>query len=185
MTVVKNKMPRIVNGPATPAVAAKKFWNMASMSDNEGEITLYGEVVSQQPTDWWTGEPVPGLFITPVGFMEDLALVKGKSKITVKLNSIGGDLYTGIAIHNAIKSLTGEVNVIVEGIAASAASVIMCAGDKVSVYPGSIIMIHGVSALLWDFYNIFDLKQIIKGFDAGEKAIAEIYSAKTGMDVDT
>lgn len=176
-------------GPA-PAVAqqtaaAPKFWNMASVSDDEGEITLYGDVVSQQPVDWWTGEPEPGLFITPEGFMEDLAAVKDKSKITVKLNSCGGDLYTGIAIHNALKALSGEVNVVVEGIAASAASVIMCAGDTVTVYPGSLVMIHGVSVFLWDAMNIQDMKQLMKGMDASERAVAEIYNAKTGIEVDT
>lgn len=174
-------------GPAAaqkPA-AAPKFWNMASVSDDEGEITLYGDVMSQQPVDWWTGEPEPGLYITPEGFMEDLAAVKDKSRITVKLNSCGGDLYTGIAIHNALKALSGEVNVVVEGIAASAASVIMCAGDTVTVYPGSLVMIHGVSVMLWDYLNIQDMKQLMKGMDASERAVAEIYNAKTGIAVDT
>lgn len=170
---------------ANPTATVPKFWNMASVSDSEGEITLYGDVVSQQPVDWWTGEPEPGLYITPEGFMEDLAAVKDKSKITVKLNSCGGDLYTGIAIHNALKALSGEVNVVVEGIAASAASVIMCAGDTVTVYPGSLIMIHGVSVMLWDYMNIQDMKQLMKGMDASERAVAEIYNAKTGIDTDT
>lgn len=174
-------------GPAVAqqTAATPKFWNMTSLSDDEGEITLYGDVVSQQPVDWWTGEPEPGLFISPEGFMEDLAAVKDKSKITVKLNSCGGDLYTGIAIHNALKALSGEVNVVVEGIAASAASVIMCAGDTVTVYPGSLIMIHGVSVMLRDYLNIQDMKQLMKGMDASERAVAEIYNAKTGIETDT
>lgn len=174
-------------GPTAPpqTAAVPRFWNMASVSDDEGEITLYGDVMSQQPVDWWTGEPEPGLYITPEGFMEDLAAVKDKKKITVKLNSCGGDLYTGIAIHNALKALTGEVNIVVEGIAASAASVIMCAGDSVTVYPGSLIMIHGVSVMLWDYLNISDMKQLIKGMDASERAVAEIYNAKTGIATDT
>ena len=173
-------------GPAAdPAATATKFWNVASVSEDEGEITLYGDVMSQRPIDWWTGEPEPGLYITPEGFMEDLAAVKDKAHITVKLNSCGGDLYTGIAIHNALKALCGNVNVVVEGIAASAASVIMCAGDTVTVYPGSLIMIHGVSVMLWDSLNIQDMKQLIKGMDASEKAVAEIYDAKTGLGVDT
>lgn len=181
------KKHRFLMGPAVAqqTAAAPKFWNMASVSDDEGEITLYGDVLSQQPVDWWTGEPEPGLFITPEGFMEDLAAVKDKSKITVKLNSCGGDLYTGIAIHNALKALSGEVNVVVEGIAASAASVIMCAGDTVTVYPGSLVMIHGVSVMLWDYLNIQDMKLLIKGMDASERAVAEIYNAKTGIATET
>lgn len=77
------------------------------------------------------------------------------------------------------------LNVIVEGIAASAASVIMCAGDTVTVYPGSLIMIHGVSVMLWDYMNMQDMKQLMKGMDASERAVAEIYNSKTGIEVDT
>ena len=184
---MRTKHNRLRMGPAAAPQAppATKFWNVASVGEDEGEITLYGDVVSQQPVDWWTGEPEPGLYITPEGFMEDLAAVKDKGHITVKLNSCGGDLYTGIAIHNALKALSGEVNVVVEGIAASAASVIMCAGDTVTVYPGSLVMIHGVSVYLWDSLNIQDMKQLMKGMDASERAVAEIYNAKTGIAVDT
>ena len=161
---MKTKHSGLIMGPAAApqAPAATKFWNMASTGDDEGEITLYGDVMSQQPVDWWTGEPEPGLFITPEGFMEDLAAVKDKGHITVKLNSCGGDLYTGIA-----------------------ASVIMCAGDTVTVYPGSLIMIHGVSVMLWDYMNMQDMKQLMKGMDASERAVAEIYNSKTGIEVDT
>ena len=181
------KTPHFYAGPVPVAPAGDqitKFWNIASTGDDTGEILLYGDVMSRRPTDWWTGEPVEGLFITPEGFLEDLEAVKGKSNITIKINSCGGDLYTGIAIHNAIKGLSGTKTVIVEGIAASAASVIMCAGDDVQVYPGSMVMIHGVSGLLWDYYNLQDLKKLQKDFDASERAIAEIYHAKTGLAVD-
>lgn len=183
----QSKAPRLYAGPAPVAPAGvqiTKFWNIASTGDDSGEILLYGDVVSRQPVDWWTGEPVAGQFITPEGFLEDLETVKDKSNITIKINSCGGDLYTGIAIHNAIKGLTGAKTVIVEGIAASAASVIACAGDDVQVYPGSMIMIHGVSGLLMDYYNLTDLKKLQKDFDASERAIAEIYHAKTGIAVD-
>ena len=79
---------RLQMGPM-PSGNAAKFWNVAAVSEDEGEITLYGDVMSQQPTNWWTGEPEPGLYITPEGFMEDLADVKDKAHITVKLNSCG------------------------------------------------------------------------------------------------
>lgn len=179
--------PRLCAGPApTPPTGGRfvKFWNVASTGDDTGEITLYGDVVSRQPVDWWTGEPEPGLYISPEGFLEDLAAVQGKGNITIKINSCGGDLYTGIAIHNAIKGLSGHKVVIVEGVAASAASVIACAGDEVQVYPGSMVMIHGVAGLLYDYYTLADLKKLQKDFDASERAIAEIYHAKTGLEVD-
>lgn len=179
----KKRSPTIYAGPV-PAGNSGRCWNIASVSEDEGEIVLYGDVLSQQPIDWWTGEPEPGMYITPEGFMEDLALVKDKSKITVKLNSCGGDLYTGIAIHNAIKSLSAEINVVVEGIAASAASVIMCAGDTVSVYPGSLVMIHEPRCTVIDYCGVDDLKAIIKMLNAGIDSCAEVYAAKTGDTVD-
>ena len=70
-----------------------------------------------------------------------------------------------------VLQLSGEVNVVVEGIAASAASVIMCAGDTVTVYPGSLVMIHGVSVYLWDSLNIQDMKQLMKGMDASPSGV--------------
>ena len=176
--------PRLCAGPQVVQQTPTKFWNIASVGEDSGEIVLYGDVVARQPVDWWTGEPEPGLYIAPESFMEDLAAVKGKSNITIKINSTGGDLYTGIAIHNAIKGLSGHKVVIVDGIAASAASVIACAGDEVQVYPGSMVMIHGVAGLLMDYYTLADLKKLQKDFDASERAIAEIYHAKTGIAVE-
>ena len=176
----------LINGPAPAVQTAQKFWNVVDSADGDSAvITMYGDVCAQQPTDWWTGEVIPGMYITPEGFLDDLAQIKDKGQITIKLNSCGGDLYTGIAIHNALKGLKGHKTVIIEGIAASAASVIACAGDDVQVYPGSMIMIHGVAGMFWDYMTIGDLKQAIKGFDAAEQAIAEIYKAKTGTDTDT
>lgn len=185
--MAKNKMPRLYAGPAPVPLSGGQTvlrWNIASTGDDTGEILLYGDVVSKHPVDWWTGELVPGLYIALDDFLEDLETVKGKRNITIKINSCGGDLDTGIAIHNAIKGLAGHKTVIVEGIAASAASVIACAGDDVQLYPGSTIMIHGVSGFLCDYYNLEDLKKIVKNFDAGERAIAAIYHEKTGIEAE-
>lgn len=169
------------NGPAP----VEKFWNMAEIDGDTAEITMYGEVVSEKPVDWWTGEDLPGQYISPEGFAEDLEQIKNKKVINIKINSTGGDAYTGLAIHNALKSLPGKKNVIVEGIAASAASIIAMAGDTVKVYPGSIIMIHGVSVFAGDSFQIGDLKKLIRGMDAIERAMAAIYAKKTGTDETT
>ena len=172
---------RFRNGP----ISAKRFWNIAEIDGDSAEITMYGDVVPQQPIDWWTGEPLPGQYISPEGFAEDLAQIKDKKIINIKINSCGGDVYTALAIHNALKSLPGHKNVIVEGIAASAASVIAMAGDTVKVYPGSIIMIHGVSCFVYDYVQISDLKKLVKAMDASERAISAIYAGKTGADETT
>lgn len=160
-----------------------KFWNIVTdESSDSAEITLYGDIVSDQPRDFWTGQAIDGNFITPQAFADDLAKCKKKSHVSVRLNSCGGDLFTGIAIHNALKGLSAQKTVIVEGIAASAASVIMCAGDSVEVYPGSIVMIHGVSSFLYDMVNLSDLKKMVKAMDTMENAVAAIYARKTGKE---
>lgn len=179
------KIPK-TNNDTKPGTTVQRFWNVITNDgEDSAEITMYGDVCESQPRDFWTGEKLEGQYITPEGFAEDLATIKGKSKITIKLNSCGGDLYTGIAIHNALKGLTGHKTVIVEGIAASAASVIACAGDDVQVYPGSLVMIHGVAGLFFDYMTLGDLKKAVKAFDADERAVAEIYKAKTGIEVET
>lgn len=162
---------------ATPT----RFWNVAADED-EATITLYGDVVSSKPIDWMTGEAIEGQFICPEDFAADLETVKDKKTINIKINSLGGDAYTGIAIHNALKALKGTKNVIVDGIAASAASVIAMAGDTIKMYPGSLMMIHGVSAYLFDYFNVGELKKAIRSMDAVERALASIYSAKTEID---
>lgn len=172
----KNANPR--NGK-TPA----RFWNIVTDdTDDSATLTLYGDVVSEKPRDWFTGEKVEGMFICPEDFAEDLERIKSKSNITIKINSVGGDVYTAIAIHNAIKELNAKKTVIVDGIAASAASLIAMAGDSIKMYPGSIMMIHNVSGLLFDWYTIADLKKVIRGFDACERSASAIYGAKTGLE---
>ncbi len=169
---------------ATQQKINKKFWNMANIDGENAELTLYGDIYSEVPRDWWTGEAIEGQYITPEGFLEDLEVIKNAKNITVKLNSCGGDLYTGIAIHNALKALKANINVIVEGIAASAASIIMCAGDTVTVHVGSLIMIHGVGAFFCDYLMLDDLDKQMRAFEAAENAIAAIYSQKTGKDIE-
>ena len=172
------KKIRFRNGPVT----TERFWNMAEINGDTAEITLYGDVVPSQPIDWWTGEPEPGQYICPEGFAEDLAQIKDKKIINIKINSVGGDVYTALAIHNALKALPAQKNVIVEGIAASAASVIAMAGDTIKMYPGSLMMIHGVMVFIYDYMQIGELKKVIRGMDASERAISTIYADKTGTD---
>lgn len=182
----KSNTPRVLAGPA-PAVAAgtaPKFWSMADVGEDEAEITMYGEIVDRRPVDWWTGEPEPGLFISPEGFLEDLAQVKGKSRVTIRINSIGGDLYTGMAIYNQLKALPGQKTVVIDGIAASAASVIAMAGDVIQIPVGGTVMIHEPSAFLADSYDQQQLKGVLKMLDAASKSAAEVYAGKTGLEVD-
>lgn len=174
---------RVLNGPAapTPPAAAPKFWNIVEVNDEEAEITMYGEVVSQRPTDWWTGEPIEGLYITPEGFLEDLAQVKDKAKITVRINSVGGDLYTALGICNRLKELNGETVAVIDGIAASAATIIAMGCKVREIAEGALFMVHEALLTLIGNYNHKALLEVNKRLEAANKAAAETYDAATGL----
>lgn len=174
-------MPRLFQPnkakPITPV------FNVADLGNGEAEITLYGEVMEESPKDYWSGESLDGVYISVQEFNEKLDEIKDASHITVHLNSCGGDLFAGLAIHNVLKALPATITVKVEGIAASAASVIACAGDEVVVMPGSIFMVHSAAAFLFGYYNSADLTTMCSQIDACNKSIVNVYAAKTGRDI--
>lgn len=178
-------MPQMTQMKPQTANKAPKFWNIVTdETQDHATITFYGDVVETHPTDFWTGEKLDGLFICQDEFLNDLETIKNKKKITIKLNSGGGDLFTGVAIHNALKGLPAEKNVIIEGLAASAASVIACAGDTVAMYPSSVYMVHSPAVFIYDSINTNSLNGIQTMLETCERAIAEIYAAKTGLSLE-
>ncbi|MFW5433712.1 head maturation protease, ClpP-related [Paenibacillus apiarius] len=157
-----------------------KAYNISPIGDDAAEITMYGEVVATRPVDWWTGEPIPGDFIAVDEFLADLESIKDKSNITVHINSVGGDLYGGLAIYNRLKGLSGNVTTIVDGLAASAASIIFQAGTTRKVNSGSNVMVHGASSFFYGFYNVQDLVTAKKTLEAHNKAAINSYVESTG-----
>ena len=151
--------------------------------DNDGdiEITMYGEVVETIPTDWWTGEPVDGLFISLSEFLNDIDKIQNSNSVTVRINSVGGDLYAGVAIYNRLKDMN-NVTTIVDGMAASAASLIAQAASegKRKVYESSQVMIHGASVGLCDWFNIQQLDQIRNQLESANNTVINIYAERTG-----
>ncbi|MCY7486408.1 head maturation protease, ClpP-related [Paenibacillus alvei] len=161
-----------------------KAYNISAVGDDAAEITMYGEVVATRPVDWWTGEPIPGNFIAVDEFLADLESIKDKSDITVHINSVGGDLYGGLSIYNRLKGLKGHVTTIVDGLAASAASLIFQGGNTRKVNSGSNVMIHGASSFLYGFYNVQDLMSGKKTLEAHNKAAINAYVESTGRGAD-
>lgn len=165
-----------------------KPYNIATLDDEDSvEVNMYGEVVSEQPTDWWTGQPIEGLFIVLADFLNDMEKIKNKKNVTFHINSPGGEVFAGVAIYNRMKEFTGNVTTIVDGLCASAASIIMQGakpGNR-KVCNGSLTMIHGASSFMFGYYNAKEMKEAIKEINAVDKAIAEIYAKETGVDVET
>lgn len=180
----EKKVSLIRMGSVRETTEVTRFWNIAKESEEDAEITIYGEIVSRRPTDWWTGEPLEGLFTSPEGFLEDLAKVKDTKNITVRINSVGGDLYTAIGISNRLRELGGNTVAIIDGIAASAATVIAMGCDLIKAYPGSLFMVHEAMTTLMGTYNNRDLMEVKKRLEAANAATAETYESKTKLGIE-
>ena len=160
-----------------------KAYNMAVLDNDSAEINMYGDVVSIVPKDWRNNERLPG-YIGLDEFLEDLEAIKDKGRITVHINSGGGDLYAGLAIYNRLKAVEGTVTTINDGLAASAASLIFQAGDVRRMNAGSNLMAHGVAGFLFGYYNIDDLKGMVAEFKAHNRAIVNVYAERMGVSYD-
>lgn len=164
----------VITAPAAP-------YCMERISDTEAEISLYGDIVQRRPTDWSTGKPSEGQYIILSEFLKDLKAIEDVSKLTVRIHSAGGNAYDAITIHNRLKELSAEITVIVDGIAMSGGSLIMCAANRVKVNPASLVMIHKCWSFVWDAMNADELRKMAESNDAVDRAQAAIYHAKTGM----
>ena len=147
------------------------------------KVNLYGEIVETVPTDWWTGEKIDGLFIELSSFLEDIETLSDIDDVSFYINSVGGDVHAGVSIFNKIRSLKGHTTTIVDGLAASAASIVAQAGDERKVSIGSQTMVHCASAGLLGYYNREQLKNVINTLRSHDNSIAEILADRTGTPI--
>lgn len=162
---------------------ARPFYTMATTDGTNAEITMYGEIVKRRPKDWWTDEPIEGDFIIGSEFLEDLKQIENCSNITIRMNSGGGDAGISLMIHNRLRELAAQgkkLTCIVDGVAMSGGSIIMCACDTVKVNPASLVMIHKCWSIVWGAYNADELRKIAESNEAYDKAQAAVYVRKTG-----
>ncbi|MFD2298392.1 Clp protease ClpP [Paracidovorax citrulli] len=148
-------------------------WNpevRAADKDEDRTISIY-DAIGYDP---WTGEGVTAKRIA--GALRSL----GKGPVTVNLNSPGGDMFEGLAIYNLLREHEGEVNVKVLGLAASAGSVIAMAGDTVQIARSGFLMIHNAWVVAAGNRN--DLREIAAWLEPFDAAMADIYSARTGLE---
>lgn len=158
--------------------------NRVNFVDDTAELVLYGDVVDKWPIDYWTGKPVEGSFICVDDLLEDLEQLRDQQNVTIRISSLGGDLHVGLTVYARLKDLKAHKTVIVDGIAASAATAIAMAGDVIRVHASDQIMIHDPVAFLYGYYNLAGLKDTSKALTTGVKSLVEAYAAKTGLDPD-
>jgi len=146
----------------------KKFWNWVRDSDQERTLYLNG-VISDET--WWGDE------VTPKMFKDEL--LAGTGNITVWINSPGGDVFAAAQIYNMLMDYSGNVTVKIDGLAASAASVIAMAGGDVYMSPVSMLMIHNPSTIaIGDSEEMLRAKALL---DEVKESIINAYELKSGL----
>ena len=118
----------------------KKFWSFKALDETTGELLLYGEI---SDISWWGDE------VTPKQFKEDLDALGDIDVLNVYINSPGGDVFAGQAIYSMLKRHKAQVKVYIDGLAASIASLVAMAGDKVIMPANAMMMIHNPWTWCW------------------------------------
>lgn len=146
---------------------SKHFWNWSQNGD-ENILHLNGTIAEES---WFEDDITPALFRAE--------LEKCISPITVYINSPGGDCVAAAQIYNMLMEYPHDVTVKIDGIAASAASVIAMAGTKVLMSPVSMMMIHNPATVAMGDHT--DMEKAIAMLDSVKESIINAYEIKTGI----
>ena len=148
----------------------KKFWNWIRDETNPDAriLRLEGAIAEES---WFDDE------VTPAAFKAELT--SGSGPITVWINSPGGDCVAAAQIYNMLMDYPADVTVRIDGIAASAASVIAMAGTKVQMSPVSVMMIHNPLTVVMGDSD--EMRRAIQLLDEVKESIINAYEIKTGL----
>ena len=150
----------------------KKFWSWKNQADanpsEERVLELYGTIAE----DSWFDDDV-----TPQMFRDEL--FSGNGPVTIWINSPGGDCIAASQIYSMLMDYKGNVTVKIDGIAASAASVIAMAGTKVLMAPTALMMIHNPATAA--FGDHVDMKKAIEMLDEVKESIINAYEIRTSL----
>lgn len=160
---IKNK--RFKNDHYNNLPKIEKVFKAEAKDDDTHKLTIYGDIGES----WW------GDYITANDVERELKEVTSNN-IEVHINSYGGDVFDGISIYNQLKNHKAKVTIYVDGIAASAASIIAMAADELIMNKGSNLMIHEGSTFVWGTKT--DLKKTQNALESIDKSIADIYMTR-------
>ena len=151
----------------------KKFWNWKKAKNQESGaeeriLELSGTIAEES---WFDDDVTPQLFKDE--------LMAGSGDIIVWINSPGGDCVAAAQIYNMLMDYKGNVTVKIDGIAASAASVIAMAGTKVLMSPVSMMMIHNPMTIA--FGDSAEMQKAIEMLGSVKDSIINAYEIKTGL----
>ena len=149
-----------------------KVWKVTAKSESEAEILLYDEISDLEADDW-------GL-MNAKGLISKIKALGSVKDITLRINSIGGDVFEAQAMYSYLKNHPANITVRVDGLAASAASLVAMAGNKVIMPSNSLMMIHNPAGGVWG--EAEDMRDTAEILDKIRDTIANVYVTKTGLD---
>ena len=144
------------------------MWKNQTDTESERVLELYGTIAEES---WFDDE------VTPQMFHDEL--FSGSGPVTIWINSPGGDCIAASQIYSMLMDYKGPVTVKIDGIAASAASVIAMAGTKVLMAPTALMMIHNPMTMAYG--NHEDMQKAIEMLDEVKESIINAYEIKTNL----
>lgn len=156
------------NGPPKPASKVKAgAWCKVKASADKAEIQIYEQI----GRDWWTGDGIEAKW-----FANELKKIPKGTPIDVRINCNGGSVHDGMTIHNLLADRRDDVVCIVDGVAASIASVIALAGKELRMPSNTLLMIHDP----WGYAqgNAADMRRAADMLEKHRDAICNVYCAK-------
>lgn len=146
----------------------KRFWSVSNLASTEAEIKIYGPITSGH--SWFDN----GDSVAANDFIKDLESLGGKN-LTVRINSPGGDVFAAHAIHNQLLAYKGNVTVVIDGLCASAATIVAVAGKKIIMPSNALFMIHNPAIGLDDYYGAEDLSKVLNALKGVKDSIIAAY----------
>ena len=154
-----------------PSSGVASLLRVQALANSEAELLIYGPIGE----DWWSES------VTAKQVVEQLGATIATT-IRVRINSEGGSVQEGLAIHNALQRHPARIVVTVDGLAASIASLIAMAGDEIVMPVNTLMMIHAPWAYAGG--NADDLRQAVAMLETYERAMAESYAARSHQSID-
>ena len=154
-----------------------KFWQFRNLAgdDQKAELLLYGDISERS---WWEDAA------TPKRFADDLAALGDVKEITVYINSGGGDVFAAQAIGNMLERNAATVTAHIDGLCASAATIVACHANKVVAAADASYMVHPPSMGVCDYLTAEDMRNCLKALDTIRGNIVALYAKKTGKSED-
>lgn len=150
---------------------------MTTNAAKSADINIYGPILD---SSWWNDNVT-----TPKQIQDKLSAMGNISQINVHINSPGGSVFAGQAIHNMLRQHAANVTIYIDGLAASIASVIAMAGNKIVMPPGAMMMIHNPLLSLWGSYEAAEMREMANVLDKIKESLVATYlSRKTNKSKD-